>query len=120
MKLKSSQMPSNSSPSPNKKPLSVVITPSVETSTSTLDTNLDESATPRDKYREHLMGSLDDILLEYITNDTEFTPYDFVSDLRTRLYSLQDYFQDHLNRTNAILAYLDGEQSIHLFDKRKK
>lgn len=67
-----------------------------------------------------MRGLLSDIILEYVSNDTTVSPYDFISDIRTELYGLQDYFQDNLNRVNAILAYLDGQQSPHLFHRNNK
>lgn len=112
-------MPSNSSQNPNKNPLSVVITSDVDNSTNALDTSLEERKI-KDKYRQELREQLDGILMEYITNDTDFTPYDFVSDLRSNLYGIQDYFQDYLNRTNAILSYLNGQTTDDLFNRKSK
>lgn len=119
MKLKPSQTPSSSSQESSKDPLSVVITSDLETSTPTSDTNSEKQTVSEDKYRQHMRGLLGDIILEYVSNDTTVSPYDFISDIRTELYGLQDYFQDNLNRVNAILAYLDGQQSPHLFHRNK-
>lgn len=122
MKLKSSQMPSSSSQSPSKETSNVVITPDVTNSTSTSQKSSDESSQNRydTTYRQHMRGLLDDIVMEYINNDTDVTPYDFISDLKTSLYEIQDYYQNQTNRVNAILAYLNGEQSPHLFDLKSK
>ena len=120
MKLKPSQTPSSSSQESSKDPLSVVITSDSETSTPTSDTNSEKQTVSEDKYRKHMRGLLGDIILEYVSNDTTVSPYDFISDIRTELYGLQDYFQDNLNRVNAILAYLDGQQSPHLFHRNNK
>ena len=122
MKLKSSQMPSSSSQSPSKETSNVVITPDATNSTSTSQKSSDESTPNRynDTYRKHMRGLLDDIVMEYINNDTDVTPYDFISDLKTSLYEVQDYYQNQTNRVNAILAYLNGEQSPHLFDLKSK
>ena len=123
MKLKSSQMPSSSSQSPSNEMSNVVITPDVTSSTSTSEKNLDDSNQSNrydDTYRKHMRGLLDDIVMEYINNDTDVTPYDFISDLKTSLYEIQDYYQGQMNRVNAILAYLNGEQSPHLFDLKSK
>jgi len=81
--------------------------------------SLENITIPQSKYRQGLQDQISDILMEYITNDTDFTPYDFISDLRGQLYGIQDYLQSQLNRTNAIISYLNGEQDDHLFDKRK-
>ena len=122
MKLKSSQMPSSSSQSPSNEMSNVVITPDVKNSTSTSQKSLDELNPNRydDTYRKHMRGQLDDIVMEYINNDTDVTPYDFISDLKTSLYEIQDYYQGQMNRVNAIIAYLNGEQSPHLFDRKSK
>ena len=122
MKLKSSQMPSSSSQSPSKEMSNVVITPDAMNSTSTSQKSSDESSQNRydTTYRQHMRGLLDDIVMEYINNDTDVTPYDFISDLKTSLYEIQDYYQNQTNRVNAILAYLNGEQSPHLFDLKSK
>ena len=88
-------------------------------STPTSDTNSEKQTVSEDKYRQHMRGLLGDIILEYVSHDTTVSPYDFISDIRTELYGLQDYFQDNLNRVNAILAYLDGQQSPHLFHRNK-
>lgn len=100
----------------------VVITPDVKNSTSTSQKSLDELNPNRydDTYRKHMRGQLDDIVMEYINNDTDVTPYDFISDLKTSLYEIQDYYQGQMNRVNAIIAYLNGEQSPHLFDRKSK
>lgn len=122
MKLKSSQMPSSSSQSPSKETSNVVITPDAMNYTSTSQKSSDESNQNRydATYRKHMRGMLDDIVMEYINNDTDVTPYDFISDLKTSLYEIQDYYQNQMNRVNAILAYLNGEQSPHLFDLKSK
>ena len=119
MKLKPSQTPSSSSQESSKDPLSVVITSDLQSSTPTSDTNSEKQTVSEDKYRQHMRGLLGDIILEYVSHDTTVSPYDFISDIRTELYGLQDYFQDNLNRVNAILAYLDGQQSPHLFHRNK-
>ena len=114
-------MPSSSSQSPSKEMSNVVITPDATNSTSTSQKSSDDynqSNRYDDTYRKHMRGQLDDIIMEYISNDTDVTPYDFISDLKTSLYELQDYFQGNLNRVNAIIAYLNNEQSPHLFDRR--
>ena len=100
----------------------VVITPDAMNSTSTSQKSSDESSQNRydTTYRQHMRGLLDDIVMEYINNDTDVTPYDFISDLKTSLYEIQDYYQNQTNRVNAILAYLNGEQSPHLFDLKSK
>lgn len=115
-------MPSSSSQSLSKETSNVVITPDATNSTSTSQKNSDESNPNRynDTYRQHMRGLLDDIVMEYINNDTDVTPYDFISDLKTSLYEVQDYYQNQTNRVNAILAYLNGEQSPHLFDLKSK
>ena len=115
-------MPSSSSQSPSKETSNVVITPDVTNSTSTSQKSSDESNPNRydATYRKHMRGMLDDIVMEYINNDTDVTPYDFISDLKTSLYEIQDYYQGQMNRVNAILAYLNGEQSPHLFDLKSK
>ena len=92
-------------------------------STSTSEKNLDDSNQSNRydaTYRKHMRGLLDDIVMEYINNDTDVTPYDFISDLKTSLYEIQDYHQGQMNRVNAILSYLNGEQSPHLFDLKSK
>lgn len=115
-------MPSSSSQSPSKEMSNVVITPDAMNSTSTSQKSSDESSQNRydTTYRQHMRGLLDDIVMEYINNDTDVTPYDFISDLKTSLYEIQDYYQNQTNRVNAILAYLNGEQSPHLFDLKSK
>ena len=115
-------MPSSSSQSPSKEMSNVVITPDAMNSTSTSQKSSDESNQSRydTTYRQHMRGLLDDIVMEYINNDTDVTPYDFISDLKTSLYEIQDYYQNQTNRVNAILAYLNGEQSPHLFDLKSK
>ena len=115
-------MPSSSSQSPSKETSNVVITPDAMNSTSTSQKSSDESSQNRydTTYRQHMRGLLDDIVMEYINNDTDVTPYDFISDLKTSLYEIQDYYQNQTNRVNAILAYLNGEQSPHLFDLKSK
>ena len=115
-------MPSSSSQSPSKEMSNVVITPDAMNSTSTSHKSSDESSQNRydTTYRQHMRGLLDDIVMEYINNDTDVTPYDFISDLKTSLYEIQDYYQNQTNRVNAILAYLNGEQSPHLFDLKSK
>ena len=115
-------MPSSSSQSPSKETSNVVITPDAMNSTSTSQKSSDELNPNRydTTYRKHMRGMLDDIVMEYINNDTDVTPYDFISDLKTSLYEIQDYYQNQMNRVNAILAYLNGEQSPHLFDLKSK
>lgn len=116
-------MPSSSSQSPSKETSNVVITPDVTNSTSTSQKSsddLNQKSRYDDTYRQHMRGMLDDIVMEYINNDTDVTPYDFISDLKTSLYEVQDYYQNQTNRVNAILAYLNGEQSPHLFDMKSK
>ena len=115
-------MPSSSSQSPSKEMSNVVITPDAMNSTSTSQKSSDESSQNRydTTYRQHMRGLLDDIVMEYVNNDTDVTPYDFISDLKTSLYEIQDYYQNQTNRVNAILAYLNGEQSPHLFDLKSK
>lgn len=123
MKLKSSQMPSSSSQSPSNETSNVVITPDATNSTSTSQKSSDDlnpSNRYDNTYRKHMRGMLDDIVMEYINDDTNVTPYDFISDLKTSLYEIQDYYQGQLNRVNAIIAYLNGEQSPHLFDLKSK
>lgn len=115
-------MPSSSSQNPSNETSNVVITPDATNSTSTSQKSLDELTPNRyeDTYRKHMRGMLDDIVMEYINDDTNVTPYDFISDLKTSLYEIQDYYQGQLNRVNAIIAYLNGEQSPHLFDLKSK
>ena len=115
-------MPSSFSQSPSKEMSNVVITPDAMNSTSTSQKSSDESSQNRydTTYRQHMRGLLDDIVMEYVNNDTDVTPYDFISDLKTSLYEIQDYYQNQTNRVNAILAYLNGEQSPHLFDLKSK
>lgn len=116
-------MPSSSSQSPSKETSNVVITPDATNSTSTSQKSSDDLNQKNrydTTYRQHMRGLLDDIVMEYINNDTDVTPYDFISDLKTSLYEIQDYYQGQMNRVNAILAYLNGEQSPHLFDLKSK
>ena len=45
---------------------------------------IDSEQEYNDTYRKHMRGLLDDIVMEYINNDTDVTPYDFISDLKNK------------------------------------
>ena len=118
-------MPAKSSPDNNNQSANLIITPDLETATTSSlpQQNVEEqiqnylSKNNKKTYRDHQRQLIADLLLEYVSQE-DTSAYDFVSDVRHELFSLQDYFQGQLNKVNAIISYLSGKNTPHLHTRK--
>ncbi len=118
-------MPAKSSPDNNNQSANLIITPDLETATTSSppQQNVEEqiqnylSKNNKKTYRDHQRQLIADLLLEYVSQE-DTSAYDFVADVRHELFSLQDYFQGQLNKVNAIISYLSGKNTPHLHTRK--
>lgn len=118
-------MPAKSSPDNNNQSANLIITPDLETATTSsppqqsVEEQIQNYLSKNNKktYRDHQRQLIADLLLEYVSQE-DTSAYDFVADVRHELFSLQDYFQGQLNKVNAIISYLSGKNTPHLHTRK--
>mgnify|MGYP001184394443 FL=1 len=121
MKSEPSQMLSSvshkESNSPQNQSTEFVVVPCIPNSANTFNVTMNESQQDT-TMRNSTKLQLEELIMEYIGDDVNCTSYDFIADLKQSLYELQDHYQTHLTRINAIIAYLHDDCSPDLFVKK--